>query len=222
MNVNDSLLRSLLTKVLTLERRVASPVTPAQIAHVALETLRNIPGGITIAPPTAGPSILTRAQHYDLRSNCYTAAELVKFMTPFLAKLRLPDSSATSPCRPVFMNSELLRWLVHPSSSVYREDQRLKPDCFVSWAPFVEFREGNADAGQGIGQNFSYVVLGSVAERSLRHRILRGYEGCACRQALWRAVHVPLMYSGDVPWCCLRRDRVLVVRNVPRQPCSFG
>lgn len=147
----------ILSSLLSLDRGVASPVSPAQIAHGKLTALSHISGGITVALPTSGPSILTRVEQEGILQLSSNEAGLVRFMTPFLVRLRLPSSAIDDPCRPVLVNSELLQWLVHPS----RLDFRLKPDVFLSWAPFVNFCDGNPDAGQGAGSTFQFGVLAS-------------------------------------------------------------
>lgn len=138
-------------------------MSPAQIAHGKLTALERISGGITTALPiSGGPCILSPGQQESLLELSSNEAGLVKFMTPVLAELRLPRYKVGDPCRPVLVNSELLQWLVHPSS-VARPDLSLTPDAFRSWAPFVEFRDGNASAGQGAGPPFLFGVLASYA-----------------------------------------------------------
>jgi hypothetical protein len=62
--------------------------------------------------------------------------------------------------RRVLVNSEYLQWLRHPTSR--NKKLELKPDLFLSWAPFVENRDANATQAPA-GDGFSYGLLPSDA-----------------------------------------------------------
>jgi hypothetical protein len=158
----ETLLHQVLSKLLSLDHGASPPVSPSQIAHGKLETLGRIADGITVAAPCDGPSILSAAQQDTLSRLRHNEYGLVNFLTPILAELRLVPPSIGDPCCPVLVNSELLQWLVHPSS-VTRPVLSLKPDLFLSWAPFVDFRDGNEALGQGAGPSFRFGVLASYA-----------------------------------------------------------
>ena len=166
--------------LLSAARQPASPTNPAQLAHVTLETLRRVSGGIrTLGDADAdagGPSVLSAAQQSCFRDDVATATRkekaLVRLMTPILGDLRLPRAEtapeaaaepvADDPCIPLLVNSEEVPWLVHPSSSGL-PGLRQKPDLFRSWAPFVELRDGGS--GQGSGPQF---VFGGLAGYALQ------------------------------------------------------
>ena len=145
--------------MLAFQPRVTSPVSASHLAHSKLETLRLIPGGISTVVGDGEP-VLTAVLQNQLRliSTSEHEVGVIKFLTPFLTKLRLPaDGGEADPCPPVLVNSEHLQWLVHPSVES-RRDLRLKPDLFRSWAPFVEFRNGNEKQGSGNGYDFGLLA----------------------------------------------------------------
>ena len=170
--------------LLSAARQPASPTNPAQLAHVTLETLQRVPGGIRVlgdadaGADADGPSVLSAAQQSCFRDDVGAAATrkekaLVRLMTPILCDLRLPRAEAApeagaapvadDPCIPLLVNSEEVPWLVHPSSSGL-PGLRQKPDLFRSWAPFVELRDGGG-SDQGDGPQF---VFGGLAGYALQ------------------------------------------------------
>lgn len=146
---------------------VSSPLTPAQLAHVVLEALGRITDGVvTVAPRDGAPAILSAALQAALGA-CSSEAAVVRFMTPILARLRLPaPDAAYDVCRPVLVNSELLPWLV-PPAAVGRWNLRMQPDLFVSWEPFVEFRDSGAAAASQGGAS-SELSFGVLADHALQ------------------------------------------------------
>lgn len=145
-----------------------SPITPAHRAHAALCFLARIKDGISDAAPGVGDAILSAAEQAALVRTAAAESErgVVKFLTPYLARLRGCAGASAAPSivpaalAPVLVNSEELPWLVHAPARA-RSDMRLKPDLFRSWAPFVDLRDGGA--GQGEGAGYIFGALGSYS-----------------------------------------------------------
>jgi len=113
---------------------------------VALGEMR---GGITDLTDASGAPVLSLAEQETLARIAAAGKEtgLIRHLTPFLAQLCLPTTAADascSSCRRVLVNSERLQWLVHPSVPAH-PDLEQKPDLFVSWHPFVEYRHTDAE-----------------------------------------------------------------------------
>ena len=148
-----------LLAALAATRGVASPDTPAQLGHQNMETLVRL-GNVRVLEPGVGPSILTLQQQTELASLAVGGAPeaaIVHYMAPHLRTLRQPgagEPSAADPVPLVMVNSEAYVWLVHPAV-LGVANQRLKPDLFLTWAPFVELR--------GDDQSFPHGVLASPA-----------------------------------------------------------
>ena len=77
---------------------------------------------------------------------CKSEAEVVRFLTPVLWRLRVTDDAA-DPCRSVLVNSENLAWLDNLASPL--RGMRLKPDLFVAPRICVSTQPGSATQGSG-------------------------------------------------------------------------
>ena len=159
----NALVEQVTALVASLNKPGPTPLSPAGLGHVNLETLRSIPSGITVLEPREGGTCalsndesttlvaLAKAEH---------EAGVVAYLTDRLRRLCLPTLGPADPFRLMLINSEALPWLVPPSSPAHG-DLRQKPDHFMSWAPFIEFR-GNGEA-TGVLGGYSLQQLGCVA-----------------------------------------------------------
>ena len=91
---------------------------------------------------------------------CKSEAEVVKFLTPVLWRLRVTGDAA-DPCRSVLVNSENRSWLDNLASPL--RGMRLKPDLFV--APHVCVWTQPGLATQGSGECF---LFGRLADPRLQ------------------------------------------------------
>ena len=127
-------------------RGLVSLATPSQLGHQSMETL-NALDAVRNLEPGEGPAILTFQQQAELSSLAegYDAeAAIVRYMTPHLSALRQrvsgdSDADSADPTPLILVNSEAHVWLVHPAVEGVA-NQRLKPDLFLTWAPFVDVR----------------------------------------------------------------------------------
>jgi hypothetical protein len=143
-----------------------SPSTTAALAASVLEVLGGPSPRVTdLAPVAGGTCALTTDEvaRLELVAAAQYEAGVVAAMTAHLRRLCLPSAATTSPRDPfrlVLVNSERVPWLFQPSSPA-RIDLRQKPDLFLSWAPFVEYRDGDETLG-GLG-GYRLQQLGCVA-----------------------------------------------------------
>lgn len=139
-----------LLAALTAPRGLASPATLAHLGHQYMETLELL-GNVRVLEPCEGPSILTLQQQAELAALAAVGfgpeAAIVRYMAPHLRALRQPgagEAGAADPAPLAMVNSEDYVWLVHPAVQGVAS-HRLKPDLFLTWAPFVDVK----DEGQG-------------------------------------------------------------------------
>ena len=139
-----------LLAALTAPRGLASPATLAHLGHQYMETLELL-GNVRVLEPCEGPSILTLQQQAELAALAAVGfgpeAAIVRYMAPHLRALRQPgagEAGAADPAPLAMVNSEAYVWLVHPAVQGVAS-HRLKPDLFLTWAPFVDVK----DEGQG-------------------------------------------------------------------------
>ena len=178
----NALVEQVTALVASLNKPGPSPLSPAGLAAVNLEVLSSIPSGITVLAPQEGG---TRALSIDEVTSLKALAEakreagVVAYLTGHLRRFCLPTPGPADPFRLMLINSEALPWLVQPSSPA-RGDLRQKPDLFMSWAPFVEFR-GDGEA-TGILGGYSLQQQGCVAAlfEAKRDRLLDSHFGELC------------------------------------------
>ena len=158
-----------LLAALTAPHGLASPATPAQLGHQSLEVLELL-GNVRVLEPGEGPSILTCQQQTELtalaKESGAPEAAIVHYMTTHLRKLRLPgagEADAEDPVPLAMVNSESYVWLVHPAVEGVA-NQRLKPDLFLTWAPFVDVRDEGQGFPRGVLASPSLQKVGCVAE----------------------------------------------------------
>jgi len=123
-----------------------------------------------VLEPCEGPSILTLQQQAELTDLAAVGgapeATIVRYMAPHLRALRQPgagEASAADPAPLVMVNSEAYVWLVHPAVQGV-SSQRLKPDLFLTWAPFVDVREEVEGFPHGALASPALQKVGCVAE----------------------------------------------------------
>ena len=161
---------SLLTALtaLTATQGLASPATPSQLGHQNMEMLETI-GTVSKLEPGEGPSILTLQQQADLSSLAEgdnAEAAIVRYIAPHLLALRQlvsSDADAADPAPLTLVNSEVYVWLVHPAVQGVAS-QRLKPDLFLTWTPFVEVRVEDKSLPRGVLASPALQKVGCVAE----------------------------------------------------------
>ena len=146
--------------------QVARPptTTPAQLAHVTLGALEKISGGI--APITEHPhaeAVLSPAEQEQLK-DLTAEVDVVRFLTPFLTRVRAPSPAARDPCASVLVNSEQFAWLSHPQT-VDRQELHQKPDLFGASPFFVDFRSGTVRQGQDDTYKFG-LLAGQALQRA--------------------------------------------------------
>ena len=158
-----------LLAALTAPRGLASPATPAHLGHQNMETLERL-GNVCVLEPCEGPSILTLQQQADLTALAAVGgapeAAIVRYMTPHLRALRQPgagEAGAADPAPLAMVNSEAYVWLVHPAVQGVAS-QRLKPDLFLTWAPFVDVRDEGQGFPRGVLASPALQKVGCVAE----------------------------------------------------------
>ena len=148
---------------------LASPATPAHLGHQNMETLKLL-GNVRVLEPGEGPSILTLEQQAELAAlaakGSTPEASIVSYMAPRLRALRQPgagEAGAADPVPLAMVNSEAYVWLVHPAVQGVAS-QRLKPDLFLTWAPFVDVRGEGQDFPRGVLASPALQKVGCVAE----------------------------------------------------------
>jgi hypothetical protein len=158
-----------LLAALTAPRGLASPATPAHLGHQNMETLERL-GNVCVLEPCEGPSILTLQQQAELTALAAVGgapeAAIVRYMTPHLRALRQPgagEAGAADPAPLAMVNSEAYVWLVHPAVQGVAS-QRLKPDLFLTWAPFVDVRDEGQGFPRGVLASPALQKVGCVAE----------------------------------------------------------
>ena len=99
--------------------------TPAALGDKTLAALR-VGSRVEDFAGGDGDAVLDAEQQRALLL-CRSEAEVIKFLTPVLWRLRVTDDAA-DPCRSVLLNSENLAWLDNLASPL--RGMRLKPDLF--------------------------------------------------------------------------------------------
>ena len=159
---------------------VASPVSASQLGLQCEQHLKEL-NAITLLEAAPGAAaVLTLEEQAQLSAVCAlpraqggAEAGVVRFITPFIAALRIPQpaaggggGAAPAPYAPLLLvNSEEYRWLVHPAAP-HGKDMRLKPDLFLTWEPFVlprRYQEGQA-VTHGLLAGTALQRAGCVAE----------------------------------------------------------
>jgi len=161
---------------------VASPVSPGQLGLHCEQHLKamNAISVLEAAAPGAA-AVLTSEEQEQLSAVCAlpkaqggAEAGIVRFITPFIAALRVPQpvvaeggggAAPASSALPLLVNSEEYPWLVHPAAP-HGKDMRLKPDLFLTWEPFVlprRYQEGQA-VTHGLLAGTALQRAGCVAE----------------------------------------------------------
>lgn len=109
-----------------------------------MATLKLIRGGIAQLSPSTVDAVLTTDEQAELERVAKEKKEagVVAFLTPFLKRLCLPPVGDDKGCPLVMLNSEKLPWLINPAVASHR-NLHTQPDLFTSWAPFVEYRDGD-------------------------------------------------------------------------------
>ena len=158
-----------LLAALTAPRGLASPSTPAHLGHQNMETLELL-GNVRVLQPCEGPSILTVQQQAELAALAAVGgapeAAIVHYMAPLLRALRQQgagEAGAADPAPLAMVNSEAYVWLVHPAVQGVAS-QRLKPDLFLTWAPFVDVRDEGQGIPRGVLASPALQKVGCVAE----------------------------------------------------------
>ena len=158
-----------LLAALTAPRGLASPATLAHLGHQYMETLELL-GNVRVLEPCEGPSILTLQQQAELTALAAVGgapeAAIVRYMAPHLRALRQPgagEAGAADPAPLAMVNSEAYVWLVHPAVQGVAS-QRLKPDLFLTWAPFVDVRDEGQGFPRGVLASPALQKVGCVAE----------------------------------------------------------
>jgi hypothetical protein len=160
------------------KQQLSSPPTSAARGQVILQVLDNIPGGNTVfvPPEGAGDPVLTDDLAKALETVASESKEdgIVRFLTPILREIRglVGEESDGRGCHRVLVNSEAHTWLKHPDS-----DELLKPDLFMTWAPFVAAR---GRGGDGSGADAVGVLAGTALQAA------------GCVRELYEAKSVPL------------------------------
>ena len=157
---------------LTAPRGFASPATPSHLGHQTMETLERL-GNVRVLDPSEGLSILTLEQQAELAALAAEGgtaeAAIVRYMAPHLRALRQSGAgeAGAADLTPLAMvNSEVYVWLVHPAVQGVAI-HRLKPDLFLTWAPFVDVREegqGPDSIPRGVLASSALQKVGCVAE----------------------------------------------------------
>jgi hypothetical protein len=158
-----------LLAALTALRGLASPATLAHLGHQYMETLELL-GNVRVLEPCEGPSILTLQQQAELTALAAVGgapeATIVRYMAPHLRALLQPgagEASAADAAPLAMVNSEAYVWLVHPAVQGVAS-QRLKPDLFLTWAPFVDMRDEGQGFPRGVLASPALQKVGCVAE----------------------------------------------------------
>ena len=157
-----------LLAALTATRSLASPSTPSQLGYQHTEALLAI-GSVRVLAPGEGPPILTEQQQADLSALADAGggaaeAAIVRYMAPHLRLLRQHGTGEAGAVAPlVMLNSESHAWLVHPAVEGV-QSQRLKPDLFLTWVPFVDVRGEAEGFPHGVLASPSLQKAGCVAE----------------------------------------------------------
>jgi hypothetical protein len=158
-----------LLAALTAPRGLATPATPAQLGHQSLETLEAL-GNVRVLEPGEGPPVLTAQQQAELAALAAEGggaeAAIVRYMAPLLRELRqlgAGEADAADSAPLAMVNSEAFIWLVHPAVQGVAS-QRLKPDLFLTWAPFVDVRDEGQGFPRGVLASPALQKVGCVAE----------------------------------------------------------
>ena len=159
-----------LLAALTAPRGLATPATPAHLGHQSMETLELL-GNVRVLEPGEGPPILTARQQAELAALAAEGggaeAAIVRYMAPHLRELRQlgagEAADAADPAPLAMVNSEAYVWLVHPAVQGVAS-QRLKPDLFLTWAPFADVREEGQGFPRGVLASPALQKAGCVAE----------------------------------------------------------
>jgi len=148
---------------------LSSPSTTAQLGHRSSDTLEGLQT-VSVLERSEGPSILTSHQKDELAALMTEDGNpedtIVRYIAPLLLALRLPGASeagAADPTPLAIVSSESHAWLVHPSVKGV-SNQRLKPDLFLTWAPFVDVRNNGQGFPRGLLASPALQKVGCVAE----------------------------------------------------------
>lgn len=125
--------------------------SPSEAGKRVLTTLKGIRGLTVFAPMKGLPPVLMPRDQDELlkKINIPQGKEsaLVDFITPFLWRLRVEERQFVGDkCPPVLVNSELDRWLKAPDRNQFMAN-RLKPDLFCTWEPFIMRKPRASRAG---------------------------------------------------------------------------
>ena len=157
---------TLLANLAAPRRGTASPATPAHLGHQCMEMLESL-GNVRVLQPGEGPPILTEQQQAELAALTAEGgpaeAAIVRYMAPHLRALRQLGAGAADPAPLAMVSSEAFIWLVHPAVHGVAS-QRLKPDLFLTWTPFLEAREEAQGFPRGVLASPALQEAGCVAE----------------------------------------------------------
>lgn len=131
-----------------------SPPSPAGVGattRIALSKAKRI---FDIRADRGNPPVLTSAEQAAV-SALTTERDVIKYMTPKISLL-LPQSPSGDRCPRIYLNSEVLPFLQHETTTGV-SSTAAKPDGWGGFAPFAELRA--AIEGQGMGPAFIYGLL---------------------------------------------------------------